>query len=488
MITRDIVNRDLKYDGQSYDDLCSLINRWKTLLLSKGVKKGDKICVAIISVNLNHVALLLAAGELGLILFVISKPLCRETIHATKIALLGPMQHSVVENYLWSDRDIHKEMLQTYGGVITLESEISSVEDVGNPQPWEVTEDDYYLLASTSGTTSQKPIPVYFTHKNMMIITERAGRIFDYKKTDAIIHSVNMHHASSILSGIIPTLRYVDRHYGFNLLPAFPRNRDAKDMSEAMIFKNLDAASYAKFVISNKITNLMFGNTVFFKMLLDELILIPDFHTLPYNIRVNMSGFSMTEEYYDIAKKYPIEFWSHYGAVDLFASPVFINRIDENSIYSPSYLGKMPDNFSSITFDGDIPMIECPSLWQGLRKINDSLERRGDDWYHLGRKNQNSLYTDEMENILREQFGDFVIFEDNVDENNCVSYLIIWDYDGIRPRPYNWILQSFNTLYLKKSDFHVDTKIDMVQLFAYVKHHVPHPKRHTKKGKLLWWA
>lgn len=487
MITRDIVNKNISYDGKSYDDICSLINRWKTLLLSKGAKKGDKLCVAIISVNLNHIALLLAAGELGLILFVISKPLCRETIHATKIALLGPMQHSVVENYLWNDRDIHKEMLKTYGGIITLESEIDSVEDVGDSQPWEITEEDYYLLASTSGTTSQKPVPVYFSHKNMMIITERAGRIFDYKKSDVVIQSVNMHHASSILSGIIPTLRYVDTHYGFNILPTtLVKNISYDKQKDTFTFRHLGVKDYARFVIDNKVTNLMFGNTIFYQKLRDELATIPEFHTLPYKIRVNVSGFAMTEDYYQDAKKYPVEFWSHYGAVDLFASPIFINRVTDKSEYIPAYLGTMPDNFSKITFDGETPMIECQTLWKGLRKINDRLEERADGFYHLGRKNQNSLYTDEMENVLKEQFGEFVIIEDK--ESNA-RYLIIWDYTGPKPRPYSWIFKQFNVKFLNKNDFHVDTKIDMTQLLAYVRYHTPNPIPMPVPGQReMWWA
>ena len=91
-----------------------------------------------------------------------------------------------------------------------------------------------------------------------------------------------------------------------------------------------------------------------------------------------------------------------------------------------------------------------------------------------------------MENVLKEQFGDFVIIEDK--ENNA-QYLIIWDYTGPKPRPYNWIFKQFNVKFLNKNDFHVDTKIDMTQLLAYVRHHTPNPIPMPMPGKKeMWWA
>lgn len=475
MITRNIVNKNIKYDGKTYNDLCLIINRWKSLLLSKGVKKGDNICVGILTVNINHIALLLAAGELGLVLFVLSKPLYKETIHATKIAFFGPMQHSVVEKELMLD-PTNRLMLETYGGKITLEHELESVDDVEDNQPWEVTENDNYLLASTSGTTSQKPIPIYFSHKNMEIITKRNGKIYDYKNQDVIIQSVNMHHASSILSVILPTLRYVDTHYGITIIPDFMRGIQ-KDP------KYFTFEKCARFMIDHKVTNIMFGSKLRFQNLLDALKVIPEFHTLTYKIRVNISGFALTPEFYEDAKKYPIEFWSHYGAVDLLPSPLFLNIVTDTSQYMSNYLGVMPDNFSNITFYEDAAYVDCSSLGIQSQKINDGLEQRDKDWYHLGRKNQHILYSDEVESLIREQFGDFSVFAED-----GAAYIVVWDYQDNLPNIDSGVLRDFNFLFLKKEDFHVDTKVDMNQLLAYVKYHTPKPKKLPPNNRHFWWA
>jgi acyl-coenzyme A synthetase/AMP-(fatty) acid ligase len=104
-ITRHIIRQDITYEGRTYDELCTRINRWKTLLLSRGAKKGDLIALAILDMNLTHISAIFAIAELGMKLLVIDKPVKYETLHMTKMALFGPvdfaLECNIAAGYPW---------------------------------------------------------------------------------------------------------------------------------------------------------------------------------------------------------------------------------------------------------------------------------------------------------------------------------------------------------------------------------------------------
>jgi hypothetical protein len=123
MITRDLLNKNIEYDGVGYDDICSLVNRWKSILVNKyGAKHGQILTNAVIKLNLNHIAINIAAGELGMRLLIMDKPVDETTIHMTKMALFGPSDITIdCEQIRWHP---HDKMFNNYSKIVIGEEEI----------------------------------------------------------------------------------------------------------------------------------------------------------------------------------------------------------------------------------------------------------------------------------------------------------------------------------------------------------------------------
>ena len=68
MINREIIGGRLGliYDDHSRKDVFLEIDRVKTLLSNAGVRKGDLVTIAIIIVDITHIASIFACAELGL--------------------------------------------------------------------------------------------------------------------------------------------------------------------------------------------------------------------------------------------------------------------------------------------------------------------------------------------------------------------------------------------------------------------------------------
>lgn len=449
MITRNLINVNIDYDGQNRDQIFSLINRWKRLLIAKGASKGNVLALAIMSVNLNHIACIFAAAELGIKLFLFSKPLSRETLHATKMGIFGPMDFTVIEEYMWNE-DYHQELFLTYGGELIFQNEIDDVSDMGDFQPWDVDADDTFLFASTSGSTSGAPKPAYYSHKEFMSTIIRNAKVFKIDKDSVFLHSINMHHASSMLSSLMPGLMYADKHYYGSVGRLRSKCYTPEEFIDLIVTKKINMIQIA------------------FPAQIDALIpLLAKHENVEHKIRINVSGFTVPEKFYDYAKQYPIEFWSHYGAVDV-GGPILVNVVDSTSEYKPSYLGYQPDNFYDINFD-DSGAYVVSKAWKGTRRLADKLEKAADGFYHRGRADLAEEYVkwnDEIESLIKEQHGDFTALL-----VGKTSFLILWDAEqeysfGSTTANLNMIVDHI--VYLKKQDFVVDTKVDMTQLKAYL--------------------
>ena len=72
-------------------------------------------------------------------------------------------------------------------------------------QPWKVNPEDTLLVSSTSGTTRPSR-PVLFSHKEVMGISKRNIPIFKFDKNSRVCHSRNLHHASALLTSLLPSL------------------------------------------------------------------------------------------------------------------------------------------------------------------------------------------------------------------------------------------------------------------------------------------
>ena len=448
VINRHIINPNINYDGANRDDLFCLINRWKRLLNVKyNAQKGQTLALGIFDVNLNHIACLFAAAELSLKIFIITKPIARETIHATKMGIFGPVDITVSQDL--EPSDLHVEMFERYSKQICYESEIDLVTDDTDidifPEP-----DDHLIFASTSGTTANSK-PVLFTHREVYEISKRNISVFGYTKNSIIQQTVNMHHASAMLTYLFPTLMVSDKHY-VGAIAWGPH-----------LCKRYWTPKYfiEECLVDNKVDNVICANFFLLKFIImgfTQADRLPE-----HRIRLNMSGFPATEEIYKLAKEYPIDFISHYGSIDT-GIPLLVNHITENSEYDHNYIGNTVDDFYRIKGN----TINC-DLWAAPKQLPDPLLLTDKGYYYQGRNVDTILIDTELYEILDTQVEDY----DIVSMNKSII-LVIWNENvlDITHVKGTFISAIFSKIvHLNKEDFMVDTKVSMEQLRAYLEHH-----------------
>ena len=118
MINKNILTENFSYEDEkgnvvSREEMCSLIDRWKYLLVERGAKRGDSLGISLVMVSPNHLALIFAAGELAMRLVLLDKPAAVETIDRTKAAVFDPIDFHVVDEYL-AKSEPYMEMVNRY--------------------------------------------------------------------------------------------------------------------------------------------------------------------------------------------------------------------------------------------------------------------------------------------------------------------------------------------------------------------------------------
>lgn len=431
-ITRDIIRQDITYEGHTYEELCLHINRWKTLFTSKGAKKGDLIALAILEMNLNHISAIFAIAELGMKLLVIDKPVTAQTLHMTKMASFGPVDFTL-ECDVAKISPLHHEMVVKYSKQIIHENEFiewtddSESETVCSPT-------DNFLLASTSGTTS-KSKPIWFTHQELYQISKRNVEVFKFEPDSHVLHTRNMHHASSLLTFLLPALMGSKHHY-FAYMFATPTS-----------FIGICEEQ----IIPKQIDRMLCGNMFDVARLVESL---KNVGSIPKKLLINISGFTVTKALVDYVNEYDIEFLSHYGSIDT-GIPLLVNHIQRSHVFEPASLGIQPDDFYKMNIQDGYTSISC-DMWDSPRIIQDNLQMDNGKWYYGGR-----LDRDPIESYVATQTTEYSFVV--VDEQR---HLVIWDETS---------KQLFDQLplsglhYLDKETFTVDTKVNMDQLREYIR-------------------
>lgn len=432
-ITRDIIRKDISYEGSSYSDICLHINRWKNLFRSRGAKKGDLVALAILEMNINHISAIFAIAEMGMKLLVIDKPVTEQTLHMTKMAIFGPVDFAL-ECDVARNSPLHHDMVMAYSNQIIHESEYDSFSD-DTDSDIECESTDHFLLASTSGTTSRSK-PIWFTHEELYKISERNIKVFKFEPESCVLHTRNMHHASSLLTFLLPALMGSKNHY-FAYMFANPTS-----------FLNICEEE----IIPHRIDRLLCGNMFDVAKLIDSLNNIDG--VIPKKILINISGFTVTKVLVDYVKRYNIEFMSHYGSIDT-GIPLLLNHITSQYEFEASRLGVQPDDFYGMETRDGFTEITC-SMWNSPRIIQDNLEQRDGTWYYGGR-----LDRDPIENFVSSITTEytFVIVDDS-------RHLVLWE-DIDSSKFANLAIADIH--YLDKETFTVDTKINMDQLREYLR-------------------
>ena len=337
LINRHILNDNINFDSKTKEELIHEIKKWKMLFRENyNVRKGEVVAISILDVTHYHLSCLLACAELGLKVFIIDAPATKESLPYTKLALHGLADYCVHHEFMGDDLydGLHGQMIREYSKELIDTRELVFKEPKDFEMPDDISEDDIFMISSTSGSTKPSR-KIEFTHKEVYEMSRRNIDIFKFKPETKVLHTKNMHHASAMICTLLPSIMVSEYHRSFTL----PQNLDW--ISDVNILKQMISNEQYKINLKGG-----YHMTVPNQMILDFL-LKSAFPSFKNKTIISMCGFTLPEEYIDIAKTFNLEFISHYGSIDT-GIPLLVNYLDENTEYRSDCLGVPPDDFYDI--------------------------------------------------------------------------------------------------------------------------------------------
>tara|TARA_B100001057_G_C22861859_1_gene954849 strand:+ start:3222 stop:4478 length:1257 start_codon:yes stop_codon:yes gene_type:complete len=382
LINRHILNDNINFDSKTKEELIHEIKKWKMLFRENyNVRKGEVVAISILDVTHYHLSCLLACAELGLKIFIIDAPATKESLPYTKLALHGPADYCVHHKFMGDDLydGLHGQMIREYSKELIDTQELILKEPKDFEMPDNVSEDDIFMISSTSGSTKSSR-KIEFTHKEVYEMSKRNIDIFKFKPETKVLHTKNMHHASAMICTLLPSIMVSEYHRSFTL----PQNLDW--ISDVNILKQM--ISNEQHRINSKGGYHM---TVPNQMIL-EFLLTSVFPSFENKTVISMCGFTLPEEYIDIAEKYNLEFISHYGSIDT-GIPLLVNYLDENTEYRSDCLGVPPDDFYDIQVSPTTNASVGCQLWSEDRILDDILYIEDNLYFLKGRvENPNTVF------------------------------------------------------------------------------------------------
>ena len=382
LINRHILNDNINFDSKTKEELVHEIKKWKMLFRENyNVRKGEVVAISTLDVTHYHLSCLLACAELGLKVFIIDAPATKESLPYTKLALHGPADYCVHHEFMGDDLydGLHGQMIREYSKELIDTRELVFKEPNDFEMPDDVSEDDIFMISSTSGSTKPSR-KIEFTHKEVYEMSRRNIDIFKFKPETKVLHTKNMHHASAMICTLLPSIMVSEYHRSFTL----PQNLDW--ISDVNILRQMISNEQYKINLKGG-----YHMTVPNQMILDFL-LKSAFPSFKNKTIISMCGFTLPEEYIDIAKTFNLEFISHYGSIDT-GIPLLVNYLDENTEYRSDCLGVPPDDFYNIQVSPTTNAIVGCQLWSEDRTLDDILYVEDNLYFLKGRvENANTVF------------------------------------------------------------------------------------------------
>ena len=382
LINRHILNDNINFDSKTKEELIHEIKKWKMLFRENyNVRKGEVVAISILDVTHYHLSCLLACAELGLKVFIIDAPATKESLPYTKLALHGPADYCVHHEFMGDELydGLHGQMIRDYSKELIDTRELVFKEPKDFEMPDDISEDDIFMISSTSGSTKPSR-KIEFTHKEVYEMSRRNIDIFKFKPETKVLHTKNMHHASAMICTLLPSIMVSEYHRSFTL----PQNLDW--ISDVNILKQM--ISNEQYRINSKGGyHMTVPNQMIFEFLLKSV-----FPSFKNKTIISMCGFTLPEEYIDIAKTFNLEFISHYGSIDT-GIPLLVNYLDENTEYRSDCLGVPPDDFYDIqVLPSTNASVGC-QLWSEDRILDDILYVEDNLYFLKGRvENKNTVF------------------------------------------------------------------------------------------------
>lgn len=224
-LTRHIIGRTIVYidRGQEYryNDIIVLVNKWHAVFDQIGLSLSDRIAV-FDTQSIEHVSLIIAAGERGLQYFALPKEVFVSADENfdydslnIKVVFARPSEfktYSPVEGFggvgledrcYWKIRQFDMSTLHQYSPKLSVR--------------FESKPNDVIILSQTSGTTG-KPKEFAHTHLSLMSASLLSAKLF-YKNNDTVLLYTTFNHVGVISTQLVPAIiagAKIIGHYDFS--------------------------------------------------------------------------------------------------------------------------------------------------------------------------------------------------------------------------------------------------------------------------------
>jgi long-chain acyl-CoA synthetase len=197
----------------TYQQLTAFVNRWSRALISAGVKRGDSIGVLLPN-NIEFVALILVAAELGVVLVPLNTFLPAPAIHRAFEA--ADVKHVVAKSgILKSLRSSESHDFSFVNGLwLSIDNDIPGIENLENLlkkitpgyEPVSGAQDeDPLILTMTSGSTGDpKPIVLKQITKYNRVLA--AVELYNITASDRILAATPLYHSLAERLVLIPLI------------------------------------------------------------------------------------------------------------------------------------------------------------------------------------------------------------------------------------------------------------------------------------------
>lgn len=456
ILSRDILNKDLVYDGVNYTSLCDMIDYWKIVLWEKySVRPGHNVSAIVSLTDVYYVSLVIACLELGVSLAVTDKPI-HNNFHGVRQRLYGPMQLALVDDLNWEDSQLTCAH-QYFKHVDNIK--IFDDYTIQDPSLWDkiakkifAKSDSIAILTTTSGT-SKSPTVVKHTHEWILDSSIRAVKILNFHKDEVVLHTRQLSHGSILDLFLLPSLMTVDQHHMFN-------------------YNSSNVNQFVDYIMTYKINKFMIFSSV--AEILNALPVLE--HTL--NI---ITSAKPSENIVTLVKSKNISsFIVSYGSSES-GNNILVNSITPTTnplTHEPNNYGPLRDDHYSLELFDDHVVVEVKKFKKKV-KLNDKLEFRNGNYYFYNRTDQyriNDVFISELnistvsksitklnhDVIIDPEFDSIYLafYEDfdpqivdhvnrslaeNIHRNTFISKAVRVDYESIAPayKPLKDVIRNF---------------------------------------------
>lgn len=479
VLSRHIINKDIIIHDNTgdvdYTELCSLIDRWKILLVEQyHAQPGKKIVIEFTIPNATYYAAQYAAWELGMI--VIGEwPYAYEDedVYAHRMTMHGRIDYAIVSY----EQTVPSSAMFNYWNYRRTTANVDFVitdkdfEEFETPYPERASIIAESILAKpemdalwgASGGTTGVAKATSNTHQKLYLSSLRHVKLLNFQPTDHCLHIQNTLYGAGVWYWFLPATMAAREH---------------------SIFVSKDSAEIAKVINEKQINKVQFHTLPLILNFINAVE--PVSHVLEIS-----SLFVLPKDAVSTVQEKNINAVHMVFGDTTIGGTFFLKKIDRNTIpsmYEKNCMEALPDNFFEFELREGILWMRIPSIGQEWRTSGDRFEIRDNKYYFYGRGNRYVIAGDtitlgDLDAEVDRLFGINAIIV--VDEKDQKIYLAIWKENAEAEEELNCYFENnFEKARIEQvargldpNRFVASRKIDREKLRDYFRHY--HLKPHT---------